>query len=386
VASRRRAAPTRRPVWALPACLAPVTLTVLAGCSRSGAVMEEPTAREVVVVYVAQLMAEHPLYPTAARLSARIAALTAPPDLRALGGLAGEPLRRRPLGPPKIEAPVPGALTMWEAQADAALAAQVQEAEESLGAWPHPELGKTETRLRRQTADALRQAQNQAEIERLRVEVGEIRRRRDELAELRQLAASEDREEAARALDRQAALWREIDARVRATQRQAEARLRELRETGEAEMTEALAAAREHAETERAAHLRGLREAGEAAREQQPEAVESATVAVEPATSARDVPPPPDTTELTALLDDIEAAQRAAQQRRVSRLVTARTRLLREVALSTQSAVRAVAVRNGLDVSLEPETGQALRDATEELRPLLREYWAARPAISGVEP
>jgi hypothetical protein len=223
-------------------------------------------------------------------------------------------------------------------------------------------------------------------MERLRIEVGEIERRRDELMELRRLAASEDREEAARALDRQAALWRGITAQVEAAQREAEAKLRELREAGEIAMDEALEAEQRRAEAERAAHLKGLTEAGEVVRERQSEGVAAATAAVKPPADAQEVPPPPDTTELTALLDRIEAAQRAARERRTNRLVDARTRLLREIALNTQSAVRAVALRNGLDVRFGPETDPALRDATEDFRPLLREYWAAHPALFGAEP
>jgi len=385
VAGRPRAAATRRLGWGLAACLAPTVLNVLAGCARSGTVTEEPPEPEAVVVYPAQLMSEHPLYPAVAGLSARLAALGESPDLRAVRALASEPLQRRLLGPPRIEPPVSGALAVWEAEADAALAADVQEAEESLGAWPDPEPAKTQAQLQRETADAVREAQNEAEIERLSLEVREIERRRDELVELRRLAVSEDRDEAAAALDRQAAVWREITARVEAAEREAEAKLRALREAGEAEVARAVEEARRRAGAERRAHIEALRAAGAEMREQQPDRVEAATRRAE-AADVTEVPLPPDVTELSALLQQIEAAQQSAHRRRAERLTAARARLLREIALSTQGAVQAVAARNGLDARFASDTSQALRDATEEFRPLLREYWGARPALAGTGP
>ncbi|MBM3501156.1 MAG: hypothetical protein FJX74_21090 [Armatimonadetes bacterium] len=380
--SRRRAA-TRRVGAALAVCLAVAALGALTGCSRSGASTGLRETPEVVVVYPAQLMSEHPLYPATTQLSARIAALTEPPDLRALRAAAAEPLARRLLGPPRVEATDSEVLTAWEAQANAALARQVQEAEASLSSWPQPDLAKTEARLRREADDAVRRAGNDAETARLRVELGEIERRRDELQELRRLAASEDRQEAAAALDRQAALWREIAARVEAARRDAEAELRTLREAGEQKTASTLEAAHRRAEAERAAHVESLTQAGGSTRDDLPEAVSAATARIEPAANAQESPEPPDLAGLAALVDDLEAEQRAAGRRRIERLVAVRTRLLREIALGTQAAVRSVAFRNGLEVRFGPETGQTPRDATEDLRPLLREYWAARPARLG---
>ena len=381
---RRRAEAIRRPLWAVVLCLAFCAPGALTGCSRSSAVTGPPEP-EAVVVYPAQLVSGHPLYPEVAELSARIAAISAPPDLREMRALMSSPLGRRLLRPPRVQQPDRVRFTAWEAQSDAQLAADVQEAEESLGSWPDAELTKMEGRLSRAAADALREAENEAELARLRTEIGEIERHQRQFDELRRLAASEDREEAARAVERQAALWKEIGARVAAVEREADLRLRELRESGEADVREALREARDRAEADRAAHVRQLRDAGGEARERLPEAVDSATIPIAPAEDAQAVPPAPSTSELTALVGEVEAALRAARERRIKRLVAARGRLLREIALSTQSAVQAVAIRNGVDVHLEPDADAALRDATEDFRPLLREYWATRPAIAGAD-
>jgi len=381
VASRRAVA-IPKPFWAAVFCLAPCAPAVLTGCSRSGAVTGR-AGPEAVRVYPAQLMSEHPLYREVTELSARIAAVNAPPDLREMRALMSRPLGRQLLRPPRVQEPDRLRLTAWEAQTDAQLAAEVQEAEESLGFWSEADLSKREARLSREVADAVRQEQNEAELARLRTEIGEIERRQGELDELRRLAISEDQEVAARAVERQAALWAEIAAKAEAVQREADARLRELRESGEADMRKALAEARTRAEAERAAHAKQLRDAGAQVRERLPEGVQAAATPITPTEDAQSVPPAPATTELTALVGEIEAAQRAARERRLNRLVAARGRLLREIALSTQSAVRAVAIRNGLDVRFGPDTDPGLRDATEDFRPLLRDYWAARPAISG---
>jgi hypothetical protein len=383
VGSQRRAAAISRTARAVAVCLASVALAWVSGCSRSSAVTERPREPEAVVVYYAQLMGEHPLYPEVANLSARIAALTAPPDLRAVRALAANPLSQRLLGAPRVTVAALGPLAAWQTNADAALAAHVQEAEEYVGSWPQPSLQKTEARLSREAADEVRRAQNEAEVARMRAETRAIEAHRDELVRLRQAAAGEDREQASRAVDREVEVWQEIGAETEALQRDAETKLEELRAAGETEMYEAVEAARDRAEAERAEHLRRLQRGGEGVRGGQPAAVQAVTTAVAPAENVRDVPLPPDTDQLTVLLDEIEAAQRAAHNRRVDRLVEARGRLLRSIALGTQAAVRAVALRNGLDVRFTPETGQNLRDATDDFRPLLQEYWAARPAVGG---
>ena len=383
--SRPRAA-TRRAARALAASGTLLALMVLAGCSRSTTAMEERVEPEAVVVYSAQLLSEHPLYPQVTELSARITGVTAPPDLRAARALLKDPLRERLLSPPRVEEASFASLTGWEARADAALAARVQEAEESLGQWPEPEIERTRARIDRETAEAVREAQNRAEVEQMRVAIAQIERHQDEFEHLRQVALSEDRAEATEAVDRQAALWRGIEAETEAVRREAEAKLRELRAASETEREEALAAARDRAEAERAAHLEALRTAGDEVRGRLAGRVGPATATVRPAENAQQVPSPPDTSDLAALLGEVDAAQRKARERRLSGLVATRGRLLREIALSTQNAVMAVGIRNGLDVRAEQDQQQGLRDATEELRPLLREYWAARPAIAGTEP
>jgi hypothetical protein len=320
-----------------------------------------------------------------AELSARIAAVNAPPDLREMRALMSRPLGRQLLPPPRVQEPDRVRLTAWEAQVDAQLAAEVQEAEESFGSWSEADLGRRAARLSREAADAARDAQNEAELKRLRTEIGEIEHRQREFDQLRELAASEDRETAARAVEQQAALWREIGARTEAVEREADARLRELRASSDADMRKAMAEARTRAEAERAAHVAQLKTDGAEVRERLTDGVGSATTPTTPAQDVQTVPAAPATADLAALIAEVEAAQRTARERRLARLVEARGRLLREIALSTQNAVQAVAIRNGVDVRCGPEMDPGLRDATEDFRSLLREYWAARPAISGAD-
>jgi len=379
VPSRRRAAPIRRAAWgATSLFVGALALAALDGCSKSSAVTDGEGRADTVVVYVARLVSEHPLHAEVARLSARIAAMTVPRELR-----LGDPLGQPVFGPPR--SPVSGFARFgsWQSEADTALAQRVQEAEERLGLWPEPGLRKAQERLAREADDEVRDAQNEAELARMQAELRAIERHKEELAELRDRAASRDRAEAARAIERQAEVWRQIDTEVQTVQREAEARVEELRSAGESQMAEALQAARVRAEAARAAHRAELEHTGDDVRSRQPAAVAAANRQVEPAAGFGETPRPPDTRSLEALLQEIETAQRAARERRIAGLVATRGRLLREIAVSTRAAVQAVAIGNGIDVCFPPEAGAELRDATEDFRPLLREYWAARPAVAG---
>jgi hypothetical protein len=353
-------------------------VSALAGCSRSSTVPDDEAAPEPVVVYSARLMSEHPLYPEAQRLTARIGELSAPADVRAQRALLAEPLRERLLGPPPVAPVSLGAFGDWEAAADRELAQSLRDVEQTLAAWPATEAAKTQPRLERQAAEAVRQAESKAAAAREQAEWRAIDRHRAELQRLFVQAQSADRGEARKAVERQARIWREIAVEVEAARREAEADLQALRAEGARAMAAAVEEAARRTSEEQASHLADLERAREPLAGLA-EAVGRAVQPVEPAANAREVPPAPDTDDLGALLGRIEAAQREARKRQMNRLIAARDRLLRDIALNAQAAVQATAIRTGADVRFAPEADAELRDATEEFRPLLRDYWAARP-------
>ena len=105
----------------------------------------------------------------------------------------------------------------------------------------------------------------------------------------------------------------------------------------------------------------------------------------EPAPNATETPRAPETKAVSELIAEVERAHRAAWERRRVRLAAARGRLLQRIAQDTRNAVKAIAARNGIEVRLDCMNEPALPDATEELRVLLRNHWAGRPAMRSQE-
>jgi len=367
---------------------ASLVCVTVAGCARSAASRQREAevtgARRVVAVRIGPLVGEHPLYPTVLELTSHLGA-TETADLRAAKAFLTSDLGRALAPPPSSpERPFP-ALTRWEAAANADLAARTQEAEQLLDSWPRPELSRTRDRLAGEADDRLRDARNTAALEAVRAEMRAIEKRKGLLAELRQLAASADEAEAARAIDEQVRLWREVAAEAEATRREGDMRLRELGRAHERELAQALAALDAAADEDRQRHKARLSGSGTPVREAVGPAAEAAMTRPEPAPNATETPRAPETKAVSELIAEVERAHRAAWERRRVRLAAARGRLLQRIAQDTRNAVKAIAARNGIEVRLDCMNEPALPDATEELRVLLRNHWAGRPAMRSQE-
>jgi len=274
----------------------------------------------------------------------------------------------------------PEVLTVWEERANIRLATRVEEANGLLAQWPHPAGTKALRRVEEAGADEIREVRNEASLARMRAETDAVRRRAGELAELRLMAESDDTDEAAYAADRQAQIWREIEAEVAEVARGSADRLADVESTYEQRRAGATEDHTAQDEAEQLARAEALLESGGAVRERQGAGLDAALVTVEPGENLADTPPPPDTGNVAELISQAEAAQQAAQARRQARLQDARARLLREIGEGTNRAVRAVAARNGIEVKFVA-ADEEISDATEQFRSLLRDYWAARRPV-----
>ncbi|MGQ9733176.1 MAG: hypothetical protein ACUVX8_18115 [Candidatus Zipacnadales bacterium] len=383
--SLRRAAVTHSPDKAvLAALMAALLLTLLPACSKFDATGGRESARgsEPVVVYVAPLMSEHPLYAEVQELSEHLLLLTESPDLHAVRTFMDSPLGRTLMGPPD---PAPGRsprLIGWEEKAAESAAAQLREAEELIVLWPDPTIDKTRARLTREAEEDLRRLRSEAELMQTRVELETLYRYQGELARLRHEATSDDVVKVARALERQAQIWREVAVAAETTRREVDERLRALTEEHTRRLIATTAAIQDRAKREGEEHLRDLRASGDNLRQGQSQAVAAATKSLAIQPEALQTPEPPKLDEMSRLLEETEAAQRAVRARQLTRLNEARARLLRQIARSTRTAVQAVALANNIDVRFAPIADKKTIDATEEMRLLLREYWAARTPIS----
>jgi hypothetical protein len=289
-----------------------MTLGGATGCGRG----ERPIAArgpaaplpEAVLVRVGPLVAEHPLYPEVLRLT-RLLEQRRGPNLEPAAQFMAAPLDRVFATLPE-PGPAPQAqLGDWQAEADAGLAASLEEAGRILASIPPPEGPATGTERAREAQDEMRQAESDALLRIARAEMRAIEERRGDLAEIRGRQASEEAAEAARALDREAEVWREIEARVAATRRQADEELRALRAEVEKRLGESAQAMQAVAEQDRESHLERLRRSGEEVRMAQQPAVAAATRGLSPDDGGSDLPAPPATGRFVALLRTVERAQ-----------------------------------------------------------------------------
>ncbi len=354
----------------------------VAGCSKSGASSKaEPLARRLprrVSVRVGPLVGEHPLYPEVTELTSYLgAAETA--DLKRVKAFLTSPLGRA-LAPPRSVAEPGTPPARWESRADAELAARLSEAEGLLASWPQPELARTKRRLTAEADDALRERRGRAAIEAVRAEMRAIEERKGLLAELRQRAASDDQAQAADAIDRQVALWREIAAQTEAVRREADQELRLLERDYDRRLAEATAQIADAADADRDRQLGELAGEGTDVRAAVGPAAAAAIDEVEPAANATEAPAPPQTSGVAELVQDIGSAHQAAWERRRGRIAAARSKLLQRIAHDTRNAVRAIAISNGIEVCFDCVDDPDLPDVTEDFRALLRDQWAARAA------
>lgn len=327
-------------------------------------------------VRVGPLVGEHPLYVEVAELTSYLGAAESA-DLKAAKAFLASPLGRS-LAPPRRVARPALALSRWEAKADAELDARLEEARQLLEDWPRPELSRTRRRLRAQHDRDLQQRHGEEALAAVRAEMRALEERKGLLAELRQLAASDDQAEAARAVDRQVRLWREVAAEAEAAKRAGDERLQALEREHDNRRTAAMAELANAADEDRRQQGTALEDAGVVVREAIEPAANAAMVEVDAAENSTDTPPAPDTAGVADLVEAIERTHRAAWERRRGRLVAARSRLLGRIDQDTRNAVKAIAVSNGIEVHLDWVDDRDLPDATEEFRALLRDYWAAR--------
>jgi len=362
------------------AAAAALALVAVGGCARSARTIELPgvPVGEPALVRIGPLVSEHPLYPEVAELSR---ALEERPkaDVKSITEFMVGPLGRAPAVPAEGALPAVGRFAAQEAEADAALAQDLENARQLLASWPQTEATGPDGRLSRRVEEELQSASDGLALRVVRAQRAAVEERAGELAELRYQAASPDAAEAARAVERQAAIWREIGAEGDAVRRQADEELRQKRRETDRKLQEGTRAMLASVEERQATHLRQLEESGGAVRAGQREAANAAVRAVEPGSDRRETPPPPSTDEFAALLRAIESEQRAAWERRRARLAAARSELLDRVARNTVNAIRSVALQAGVAVRFDAPPGQDLPDATESFRLPLRRYWAAQP-------
>lgn len=384
--SRRPMRVVRSSPWVLPLATVGVLggVAAMAGCPRSGASAprEASALRQLrgACVRLGPLVGEHPLYPEVSELTSYLGAEETA-DLRAAKAFLASPLGRS-LEPPDATRPLPS-LSRRQADADAKLEAGLTEATELLEPWPQPGLSRIRRRLTAQHDRDLQQRRGEEALEAVRVQMRAIEDRKGRLAELRQRAASDDEAEAARAVDEQVRLWREVAAEAEAAKRDADERLRALEDEYDRTLVDALAKLAETADRDRRQQLAALEHTGAAVRGKQPAAAAAAMAPVDPAANATDAPAAPPTESVSQLMEHIQRAQRAAWERRRVRLAAVRSRLLGLIAEDTRNAARAIAVSNGIEVHFDCMADRDMPDATEEFRPLLRDHWAARAPRSG---
>ncbi len=359
------------------------TTAWISGCTKSRAEVAEVTLpeTEVVLVRTGPLTGEHPLYPDYRELGAQQMHHAASARIQALEAFMTSPLGRSLARPAQPVFRRPEVLTLWEERANIRLATRIEQADGLLEQWPHPGDVKAMRRVEQAGTAELREAQNEASLARMRAETEAVRRRAGELAELRLMADSDDTDEAAYAADRQAQVWREIEAEVAEVVRESADELAQLRSDYEERLVKAKVDHTEDDEAEQTARAEALLESGSAARERQGAGLDAAAATVEPGENLTDTPPPPDTGDVSELISQAEAAQQAAQARRQVRLQDARARLLEEIGKGTNRAVRAVAAMNGIEVRFVATADEEIPDATEQFRSLLRDYWAARRPV-----
>lgn len=361
-----------------------LALTCAAGCSKSKARAEEPPEEpkaEVVLVRLGPLTSEHPLYDRYTDLAARQTRLDAPPEMRELTEFLRRPLGRdlRALGGPEIT--LPGALATWEGEADARLQAGLDEAEALLVEWPQPRDRKAERWVEQEAAQAELDIRNQAALDVVRAEAKALERRTGELAELRQIVETGAPEEAAAAADREARIWRDVAAEADAVRRQADADVARVRQEYRERVTADDEDRAARVAATRATHKALLEGSAGAARRGLPAGVEAAMRPVEPAGNLTETPATADAEGAVGLAEEMRLAQSEALERRRTKLLGARQRLLRQMADGTRLAVRAVAARNDVDVRFVEAPDDDVPDATEQFRSLLRDYWAARRPV-----
>jgi hypothetical protein len=337
-----------------------------------------------VVVRLGALVSEHPLYPEVVALTRR-AEQSPQANLKPVTDFMTSPLGRVLSAPPEPLTAGEPLIAAWETEADEALAQELAKTAELLASWPAPEEFERTGRESRQIGDEVRTFANDLALSIARTEMAAIEERKGELAELRQKATSKDAEEAARAVEREAEIWRQIRAEVEAVRREVDESLAEKRQEAERRLQAAAGAMRVSAQGGRETHLKELRESGAPIRAAQKAAVAAATRPVAPAADLTATPPAPNVDQFAALLRDIDREQRLAWQRRRARLAAARDQLLARVVQNTRNAVRAVAAQTGTTVRFSAPPGESLSDATESFRSSLRSYWSAQPIIPSSE-
>lgn len=360
------------------AAAAALALAAVGGCARSARTTELPgvPVGQPVFVRLGPLISEHPLYPEVAELSR---ALEGRPttDLRPITDFMVGPLGRVLAGPVEPALPAAGRLVAQGAEADAALAQDLANAGQLLASWPQTEEVGPEGGLARKVEEA----RDDLALRVARAQRAAVEERAGELAELRYQATSPDAAEAARAIERQAAVWREIGAKVDTARRQADEELRQKRQEADRKLLEGTRAMLASVAARQASHLQKLEDSGGAVRAGQRGAANAAVRPIAPGSDLRETPAPPRTDEFAALLRAIEGDQRVAWEQRRARLAAVRSELLDRVARNTVNAIRSVAVQTGVAVRFDAPPGQGLPDATESFRLPLRRYWAAQPVV-----
>jgi hypothetical protein len=353
---------------------------MVSGCAKSGrrAGPEALPVGEVVYVRVAPLVSEHPLYGEVVELT-RLLERPALADVRSATVLMASPIGRVLAAPRAPAPPSPARTAAWEAEADAELAQELGAVRELLASWPEPESSQDAVRRSRQLGTELRTASNDIQLRVVRAEAAAIERRKGELGELRFKAGSADAYEAARALERQAEIWRQIRAESATLRDQGERELRRKRVEMQQRLEEETREIRAAAKAGERQHTGDLEGSGAAVRSGQEAALAAAVRPVEPGEDLRSTPAAPQTDELTSLLREIDRERRADWERRTRRIEATRSVLLDRVARNTQNAIRSVAAQVGTTVLFDIPADHTIADATESFRIPLRRYWATGP-------